>query len=262
MPMNTMLVSRLPSATRRREASRTWSDDLGHLEVPPEPELPGRAERAAHGAAGLARDAQRVPLPRAGTRRVVHQHRFDQRAVGQPVERLLGETAVRLLPLGIGDGVEPERGLEVGAQAGGQRPDLVDRARPTPSRPHRRPGGRGRRDRRAPPARPPAPPGSRRTGRAAAGARRGSCRDASAGGHRPGSMALPAIDGRPRRKSSHGIRRPPAGWTSMSRSRSPEPTPRPSSSNVPAAGPSPSATADQTTRRPNGVSTYEPGHGW
>ncbi len=135
MPMNTMLVSRLPSADEAARGEADLVDDLGDLEVPPEPELPGGAERAAHGAAGLARDAQRVPLPRAGTRRVVHQHRFDQRAVGQPVERLLGETAVRLLPLGIGDGVEPERGLEVGAQAGGQRPDLVDRRdRPLPDR--------------------------------------------------------------------------------------------------------------------------------
>ena len=41
-------------------------DDLGDLEVAPEPELAGRAERAADRAAGLARDAQRVPLARAG----------------------------------------------------------------------------------------------------------------------------------------------------------------------------------------------------
>ena len=41
-------------------------DDLGGLEVAPEPELAGGAERAADRAAGLARDAQRVPLARAG----------------------------------------------------------------------------------------------------------------------------------------------------------------------------------------------------
>ena len=45
-------------------------DDLGGLEVPREAQLAGRAERAADRAAGLARDAQRVPLalaaPRAG----------------------------------------------------------------------------------------------------------------------------------------------------------------------------------------------------
>src|SRR5439155_2484590 len=38
-------------------------EDLGGLEVAPEAELAGRAERAADSAAGLARDAERVPLP-------------------------------------------------------------------------------------------------------------------------------------------------------------------------------------------------------
>ena len=44
----------------RREADLV--DDLGDLEVAPEPELAGGAERAADGAAGLARDAQGVAL--------------------------------------------------------------------------------------------------------------------------------------------------------------------------------------------------------
>ena len=70
MPMNTMFVSRLPSAARRRDGEADLVDDLGGLEVAPEPELAGRAERAADGAAGLARDAQRVRAratrPRAG----------------------------------------------------------------------------------------------------------------------------------------------------------------------------------------------------
>ena len=51
-----------------REAARREADlvdDLGGLEVAPEAQLAGRAERAADGAAGLARDAQRVPLARA-----------------------------------------------------------------------------------------------------------------------------------------------------------------------------------------------------
>ena len=43
-------------------------DDLGDLEVAPEPELARRAERAADRTAGLARDAQRVPLARAAPR--------------------------------------------------------------------------------------------------------------------------------------------------------------------------------------------------
>ena len=147
IPMNTMLVSRWPSAVEapRREADLV--DDLGDLEVAPEPELAGRAERAADGAAGLARDAQRVALARAGPRRVVHQHRFDERAVGQPVERLLGQAAVGFRELGLGDGVEAERGLELGAQ---RRPAASASRRSSRScRPtrHRRPGGRGRRAR-------------------------------------------------------------------------------------------------------------------
>ena len=56
-----------PLAGRGQPARRVADlvDDLGDLEVAPEPELAGRAERAADGAAGLARDAQRVPLARA-----------------------------------------------------------------------------------------------------------------------------------------------------------------------------------------------------
>ena len=103
-----MLVSRCPAATRRRDGEPDLVDDLGHLEVAPEAELAGRAERAADRAAGLARDAQRMPLARTGPRRVVHQDQFDERAVGKPVERLLGQAAVRVLQLGIGDGVERE----------------------------------------------------------------------------------------------------------------------------------------------------------
>ena len=74
MPMNTMFVSRWPSAARRRAAWRTWSTISAVVEVAGEAELAGRAERAADGAAGLARDAQRVPLAAAGPGRVVHQH--------------------------------------------------------------------------------------------------------------------------------------------------------------------------------------------
>src|SRR5919106_6327553 len=48
-------------------------DDLGGLEVATEAELTRRAERAAHGAAGLARDAERVPLALTATSRVVHE---------------------------------------------------------------------------------------------------------------------------------------------------------------------------------------------
>ena len=84
-------------------------DDLGHLEVAPEAELAGRTERAADRAAGLARDAQRVTLARSGPGRVMHQDQFDEGTVSQPVERLLGQPAIRLAHLGIGDRVEAER---------------------------------------------------------------------------------------------------------------------------------------------------------
>ena len=88
--------------------------------------------------------------------------------------------------------------------------------------------------RRARPARPPARPGSGRTGRAARASGLMPV-DASAGGHATGTMALPTIAGRPRRNSTHGIRRPPAGWTSWSRSRSPWPTPDRARRTCPAA---------------------------
>ena len=123
-----MFVSRWPSRDQPARGEADLVDDLGDLEVAPEPELAGRAERAADGAAGLARDAQRVPLARARPRRVVHQDRFDQGAVGEPVERLLGQAAVGLAQLRVGDRVEPEGGLELRAQGGRQRQRLVDRA--------------------------------------------------------------------------------------------------------------------------------------
>ena len=83
-------------AVRREPARRVADlvDDLGRLEVAPEAELAGRAERAADGAAGLARDAQRVAFALAPARRVVHEHRLDEHAVDEAVERLLGQAAV------------------------------------------------------------------------------------------------------------------------------------------------------------------------
>ena len=95
--------------------------DLGHLEIPPEPELAGRAERAADRAAGLARDAQRVPLARASAGGVVHEHRFDERAVVESVQRLLGHAAVGQGDLGVGHGVEAERARQRLAQGGRKR---------------------------------------------------------------------------------------------------------------------------------------------
>ena len=129
MPMNTMLVRRWPSATSRREAKRTWSTISATSRSRPNPSSPGGAERAADRAAGLARDAQGVPFARPGPRRVVHQDRLDERAVAEPVERLLGQPAVGVLQLGVGDGVEAEVGVERLAEGGGQRQELVGRGR-------------------------------------------------------------------------------------------------------------------------------------
>ena len=42
----------------------------------------------------------------------MHQDGFDERAVGEPMERLLGQAAVGDLQLGVGDGVEDEGGVE------------------------------------------------------------------------------------------------------------------------------------------------------
>ena len=83
-------------------------DDLGGLEVAPEPELARRTERAADGAPGLARDAQRVPLARRAAGRVVHQDGLDELAVVESMEGLLGQPAVGDAKLGVVDRVEAE----------------------------------------------------------------------------------------------------------------------------------------------------------
>ena len=148
-------------------------DDLGHLEVAPEAELAGRTERAADRAAGLARDAQRVALARSGPGRVMHQDRFDEGPVSQPMERLLGQPAIRLAHLGIGDRVEAERRVEGLAQRGRQRPDVGRGARHHRATPRRRSGGPGTPARHARRARRSAPPwsGRRSRGRCSQGSR-------------------------------------------------------------------------------------------
>ena len=118
-------------------------DDLGGLEVPGEAELAGRAERTADRAAGLARDAQGVPLALAPASRVVHEDRLDEGPVGQAVEGLLGQAAVGEADLGVADGVEPEGLVELGPEACRQRPDLGRGCRPCRARPRRRPVGPG-----------------------------------------------------------------------------------------------------------------------
>ena len=88
-------------------------DDLRDFQVAPEPEFAGGAERASHGTARLAGDAQGVSLPGSSSRRVVHQHRFDERTVREPMECLLRLAVVceadlavldRVEAVGVGDG--------------------------------------------------------------------------------------------------------------------------------------------------------------
>ncbi len=101
--------------------------DLRGLEVPLHAQLAGRTERAAHGTAGLGADAQCVALARVGPCRVVHQHRFDEQPVGQAVDGLLREDAVRVADLALLDRVEAERRRELGAQGPWERQDVVER---------------------------------------------------------------------------------------------------------------------------------------
>ena len=92
--------------------------------------------------------------------------------------------------------------------------DRADRAAPDA---HRRPGGR---DRRAPRARPATRPWHQGSARTIPGAGHGVTRSMlPQGGQTVGRTSLPTIAGRPRRNSTQGIRRPPAGWTSWSSER-------------------------------------------
>ncbi len=185
-------------------------DDLGDLEVSPEPELPRRTERAADRTAGLAGDAQRVPFARAAPRRIVHQHRFDEGAVGEAVERLLGGSVVRQPDLGFGDRVEhevPGEGVTERRRQGADRGCVR----------HPAIGPHGVRDLARSVGRLAlhGHPRGQRVGREA-----GDPGKAGAGGHDL-AMLAPMIDGRPRTNASQVMRRPPAGWTSRNRRRPP-----------------------------------------
>jgi hypothetical protein len=109
--------------------------DLGRLEIAGQPELTGRAEWAADRAPGLGRDAQRVSFAPTRRARIVHQHRLDERPVGQPMEGLLrcaavGRDHVR------GDDRVPQEGLtERRSQPRRQGQCLV--RRPRTGSPHR-----------------------------------------------------------------------------------------------------------------------------
>ena len=88
MPMRTMLKARAGEAGRVREHAHLPGDFAGG-EVADEAHLAREAERAAHRAADLRRDAERL------RRRVRDVHGFDVAAVGQLEEEL--RRAVRRL---------------------------------------------------------------------------------------------------------------------------------------------------------------------
>ena len=90
MPMKTTLDSR-PSGTSRDEPALRGDDlldDLAGRQVAGQAALAGRAERAAHPAAGLAGDADRDPVG------IAHQDRLDQHPVVPAPDRLHGVAAV------------------------------------------------------------------------------------------------------------------------------------------------------------------------
>ena len=264
IPMNTMFGQPLAVGGQAPRGMADLVDDLGGLEVAPEPELAGRAERAADRAAGLARDAQRVPLTAPGACRVVHQDRFDERAVVEPVERLLGQAAVGDPQLGVGRRCRGGRSRRAprGARRGASRSSAGSVVPPARPDARRRPGERGTAAR---PGRRPTPrarPGSRPRGRDDP---RGSRVDASAARSADRSPRCRRARAGHAGYASQDIGRPPAGWTCARPSR-PSAVARPSAVRVPGASRRPARAGRrdgrrQTASRPSPVSMNVPGQG-
>ena len=146
MPMNTMLVTRWPSADHVAPPEQRLVDDLGGIQVTPEAQLARGTERAADRAAGLGRDAQRGTLSPTAARGIAHEHRFDGPPVIQAMERLLGQAAVRTpdrrCPPGVEPGTTPRDGSAMPPAAAGcprTRCAARTRWRPTPGERARRP---------------------------------------------------------------------------------------------------------------------------
>jgi hypothetical protein len=124
--MKTMFVMRRPSGELLTPVAGLV-DDLGGRQVPPQPELPGGAERAAHGAARLARDAEGGALTPRPACRVAHEHRFDDATVVERMQGLVGEPRIRRLPLAPDEGVESIGLVERVAQRARERMDVAER---------------------------------------------------------------------------------------------------------------------------------------
>ena len=76
------MSSRHPQASQQRLRICNLSNDLASLQMAFKPELSGRAEGAAQGAACLARNAQSCPT------RIAHQHRLIGRSIRGPEKPL------------------------------------------------------------------------------------------------------------------------------------------------------------------------------
>ena len=98
MPMNTTLLTRCGDACAARS---DLLDDLAGVEVALEAGLAGRAERAAHRAAGLRRHAHRR------ARRVAHEHGLDLRAVARHAHSHF--VVISSCAVALGDRIERER---------------------------------------------------------------------------------------------------------------------------------------------------------
>ena len=112
MPMNTTCETRCGGGVLR---AHDLLDDLADVEVAFEAGLAGRAERAAHRAAGLRRHADGRAVG------AVHQHGLDLRAVGRAPQPLRASASSALVCSVIGVERERERVGELGAQRLGQR---------------------------------------------------------------------------------------------------------------------------------------------
>ena len=203
-----------------------------------------------------------------GRGRVVHQHRLDERAVVEPVERLLGQAAVGRPELGVGDGVEAERGLER-RRGGPPAASASRRSSATVAAPHGvgdlagAVGGLaalGQPRARASSGVRPDRPGrgrsgwSRRSMLAHAGSRSAG-HDGAADDPGPAAQELRPTASACRRPA--GPRRARAVAVAGRRGR---PAPKtPGGRSLASAGRRRRA---QTTSRPCGVSTNDPGHGW
>jgi len=193
--------------------------DLRHVEVALEAQLARGAERAADGTAGLAADAERVPLASLAPGRIVHEHALDEAPVRQPVEGFsVASSSARRSSVSA---TVSKRRRSARRVRSGRASVVTGPTTPRPSaRRHRSPAGPERR----------LPHRGKELGelrRLDAGDARARIAAAGGTGGPDGgtegsviearlSTRVPASPGRPRRSAPPSIARPPAGCTSSS----------------------------------------------